>query len=77
MHTRNTKTLFGIGLQDHFCSNDPLMLLANIGVTPAHAASTVTISGSVGLAGVQPSPQMATRVTTTARRSRTARGTIR
>ena len=51
MHTRTTKTLFTAGLRIISCLMILSMLLANVGITPAHAASTVTISGSVGVAG--------------------------
>ena len=51
MHTRTTKTLFAIGLRSISVLMILSMLLANVGITPAHAASTVTISGTVGVAG--------------------------
>ena len=51
MHTKITKTLSAISLRVIYSLMIISMLLAGVGVTPAHAASTVTISGSAGVAG--------------------------
>ena len=51
MHTRTTKTLFGIGLRTISVLMILSMLLSNIGITPAQAASPDTISGNAGVGG--------------------------
>ena len=51
MHTKITKTLSVISLRVIYSLMILSMLLAGVGVTPAHAAATVTISGSAGVAG--------------------------
>ncbi len=76
--TKTTKNLSAITFRIITALMILSMLLAGVGIQPASAASTVTISGNAGVAGaVRPSPQMAARVMMTTRRRRTDRETTR
>jgi hypothetical protein len=51
MKTKTTKNMFVISLRVISCLVILSMLLAGVGITPAHAASPDTISGNAGVAG--------------------------